>query len=92
MKFNGGAAHYAKLIRDKMIEYGVFRPLPPSIKDDSISESFIIELLRREFSIDYPNTFDVVMKIAVMLRKQESLMPVSMLVRILNLYSSVEVT
>ena len=84
MKFNGGAAHYAKLIRDKMIEYGVFRPLPPSIKDDSISESFIIDLLRREFSIDHPNTFDVVMKIAVTLRKQESLMPVSMLVRILN--------
>lgn len=41
MKFNGGAKHYADLIREKMIEYGVFRPLPQCVKDDSISKEYI---------------------------------------------------
>lgn len=84
MKFNGGAQHYAQIIREKMIEYGVFRPLPSSVKDDAVSESFIMDLIRASLVMPRPDTFEVVKKVAVLLRKQESIMPVSMLTRILN--------
>ena len=84
MKFNGGAQHFADVIREKMIEFEVFKPLPQSTKDDAATETYILNKIRENFHCDRPNTFEVILKIAVFLRKQESLMPVSMLSRIIN--------
>ena len=84
MKFNGGAQHFATVIREKMIEFGVFKPLPQSTKDDAATEEYILNMIHESFRCDRPNTFEVVLKIATFLRKQESLMPISMLCRIIN--------
>lgn len=84
MKFSGGAAEYAAEIREKMIEYKVFKQLPSFAKDDTFTEESICKTLREEFPIPRPVTFDVVLHLALMLRKQEAVMAVSMLTRILN--------
>ena len=46
MKFSGGATEYAEKIRNKMIEYSVFKPSPSFTKEDTFTEESICKSLK----------------------------------------------
>lgn len=79
----GGSEVYAKIMRDLLVQYKMFCPLPDVLQQGLSPEA--IDILTRECSVNKMDKFEAIARIALELRKQKALMTArSLCVDILN--------